>query len=227
MAKRLTEIQKKEILELFANGEIIEKLSQSYGCTRSTIIRNIKRNIGELKYKELLNKNKIKQVNSKKHRNLTSGTNYNKHSDEKIKKYSKAKRTAKKDEDQKDYISDISFVEIEPLAFNIDNQPRKELSSIPLLEMDFPKVVYMIVDRQVELQVKLIKDCPAWEFLPEYDLNRKAIEIFDDLKVARRFCKKEQKVIKVPNTDVFRMAAPFLLSRGISRIVSADKLIAI
>ena len=53
------------------------------------------------------------------------------------------------------------------------------------------------------------------------------IEIFLDMKTAKRFCKKDQKVIKVPNTDVFKKVAPILLSRGISRIVSADKLIAL
>ena len=65
------------------------------------------------------------------------------------------------------------------------------------------------------------------EFLSNKDLNRKTIQIFNDIKVARGYCSKEQKVIKVPNTDVFRIVAPILLSRGISRIVSADKLIAL
>ena len=45
------------------------------------------------------------------------------------------------------------------------------------------------------------------------DLNRKTIEIFFDLKIAKRSCNKEQKVIKVPNTDVFRIAAPILISK--------------
>ena len=40
-------------------------------------------------------------------------------------------------------------------------------------------------------------------------------------------CNKEQKVIKVPNSNVFKIVAPILLSRGISRLVNADKLIAL
>ena len=48
-----------------------------------------------------------------------------------------------------------------------------------------------------------------------------------DLKNAKRFCNKEQKVIKVPNPNVFKIVAPLLLNKGISRIVSADKLIAL
>ena len=46
------------------------------------------------------------------------------------------------------------------------------------------------------------------------------IEIYDDLKIAKSFCNKEQKVIKVPNTEVFKIVAPILRIRGISRIVS-------
>ena len=72
-----------------------------------------------------------------------------------------------------------------------------------------------------------MKDYPEWEFLPNEDLKRKTIEIYFDLKLAKRVCSKEQKVIKVPNTDVFRIVSPILISRGISRIVSPDKLIAI
>ena len=65
------------------------------------------------------------------------------------------------------------------------------------------------------------------QFLPKEDLERKSIELFLDIKKAKRICKKEQKVLKVPNTDVFRIVAPILLSRGISRIVLPNTLIAL
>ena len=118
-------------------------------------------------------------------------------------------------------------MEISPLDYDIENSSRKELSSVPISEVDFPKIVYMIVDKNIELEIKLLKDFPEWRFLPIDDLNRKTIEIYLDLKIAKRLCNKEQKVIKVPNTNVFKISAPLLLSKGISRIVSADKLIAL
>ena len=93
--------------------------------------------------------------------------------------------------------------------------------------MEFPKIVYMIVDKKIELEIKYLKDYPDWQFLSTNELNRKTIEIFIDLKMAKRICKKEQKVIKVPNTDVFKIVAPLLLAKGISRIVSYDKLISL
>ena len=85
----------------------------------------------------------------------------------------------------------------------------------------------MIVDKKIELEIKLLKDFPEWEFLPNDDLNRKTIELFFDLNIAKKSCKKEQKVLKVPNTNVFRIAAPILLAKGISRIVCPENLIAL
>ena len=120
-----------------------------------------------------------------------------------------------------------SFLEIAPVDYEIDNSSRKELSSVPLSEVDFPKVVYMVVDKTIELEIKLLKDFPEWQFLPQEDLSRKTIEIFFDLNLAKRSCNKEQKVLKVPNTDVFRIASPVLIAKGISRIVCAENLIAL
>ena len=119
------------------------------------------------------------------------------------------------------------FVEIAPLNYQIDNTSRKELASIPITEVEFPRMVYMIVDKKIELEIKFLGDYPNWTFLSKDELERKAIEIYSDLKIAKGFCGKEQKVIKVPNTDVFKIAAPILISRGISRIVSSDQLISL
>ena len=118
-------------------------------------------------------------------------------------------------------------MEIAPLDYEIDSAEQKDLSSVPISEIDFPKIVYMIVDKKIELEIKLLRDYPDWHFLPQDDLKRKTIEVFFELKTAKRFCTKEQKVIKVPNPDVFRIASPILISKGISRIVSAEKLIAL
>ena len=202
MAKRLTEKEKSEIAENFKNGKTIEVLSEDFNCTISTITRNLKKNLGEIIFKELAKKNKI--------------------SDE----FNKS-QTFDVNKSENNNFSSEEFIEISPLHFDLENFPRKELSSIPLQEVDFPKIVYMIVDKNIELEIKLLKDYPEWEFLPNEDLKRKTIEIYFDLKLAKRACSKEHKVIKVPNTDVFRIVSPILISRGISRIVSADKLIAL
>ena len=113
------------------------------------------------------------------------------------------------------------------MNYDIENEPQRDLSSVSISETTLPKVVYIIVDKKFELETKLLKDYPNWQFLSESELSRTTIEIYFDNKVAKRLCHKEQKVIKVPNTDVFTIVAPILVSRGISRIVCPENLIAL
>ena len=125
------------------------------------------------------------------------------------------------------FINDHSFMEIAPLNLDIDNAPRKDFSSIPIENADLPKIVFMIVNKKIELETKLLKEYANWQFLPEVDLNTKTIEIYTDIKNAKRDCKKEQKVIKVPNTDVFKIVSRILVSRGITRIIKEEQLISL
>ena len=227
MAKRLTEKQKDEMTKSFIKGKTIDFLSKKFECTNPTIIRNLKKNLGELNYYELVKKNKFsEEIPNKIRPDNISGVNVKLNIETEENIFSNTKESKDKsfniETDSKQ-----TFFEIPPLNIEIENVPRQELSSVPISDINFPKIVYMIVDKKIELEVKYLKDYPEWDFLPASDLERKSIEIFSDLKIAKRYCSKEQKVIKVPNTRVFQITAPFLKSRGISRIVSNDKLIAL
>ncbi len=227
LTKRLTEKQKEEILKSFKSGESIDVLSQKYNCVNSTIIRNLKKNLGELKFKKLFNTSKSIKRKQKTNKNQTNDlikTNLN---EEGLKKDSNDAKVLNKNITAANFAINDSFFEIPPAEYEIDDFARKELSSVPISEVNFPKVVYMVVDKRIELEIKLLKDFPEWEFLPYEDLNRKTIEIFFDLNLAKRSCNKEQKVLKVPNTDVFIITAPILVSKGISRIVCPENLIAL
>ena len=227
LAVRLSEKQKEEITLSFKDGKNIQELSKEYNCTNLTISRNLKKNLGETNYKELVNKNKKTNKNIK----IEENENIEKYNSELSSNTSNNvfNKINKSSTDQYETNSPpfSEFIEISPLDCQIENSSRKEISSVSLNEITLPKVVYMIVDKNVELEIKLLKNYPDWEFLPTEDLNRKTIEIYFDIKTAKRFCNKEKKVIKVPNTDVFIIVSPILISRGISRIVSEDKLIAL
>ena len=227
LTKRLTEKQKIEIVESFESGKDIDTLSKENNCTNLTIIRNLKKKLGELKYKELINKSKSIKEKSKTNKNQTNNLLKTNFENEDFKDEPKDNKVLNANISSSNFAPIDSFLEISPLDYDIDNSSRKELSSVPLSEVDFPKVVYMIVDKKIELEIKLLKDFPEWQFLPQDDLSRKTIEIFFDLNLAKRSCNKEQKVLKVPNTDVFRIASPVLIAKGISRIVCAENLIAL
>ena len=202
MSKKLSEDQKKNIIDGFIDGESIDDLAKYYKYTKMTITRHLKSGINEKLFKELIknNKNKIEAESKNDFKE-------------------KVNDTSQRLED--------SFVEIAPLNFEIENTPQKDLSSISIFDANFPKVVYIIVDNKSELEIKLLRDYPDWEFLSRSELNRKTIEIHFDKKIAKSFCNKEQNVIKVPNTNVFRLVSSQLISKGISRIVTPDKLIAL
>ena len=89
-----------------------------------------------------------------------------------------------------------------------------------------PKTIYMVVDKQIELETKLLREYSQWNFYQEEDLSRNTIEIFNDMNL-QKIKQKDQKVIKVPNSNVFRITSSILKARGISRIVSSELLIAL
>lgn len=227
MAKRLTEKENEKLVRGFKSGKTIKALSEEFSFTSVTIVRKIKEKLGVSVYKEIINKNKksVQENISNRGKNINSVNIYSNSKDSQN-NFLEINETDE-NKDDKNFLHASEFIEITPLNYEIESTSRKELSSIPIAEINFPKMVYMIVDKNIELEIKLLKDYPQWDFLPNSDLNRKTIEIYNDIKLAKRFCKKEQKVIKVPNTDVFRIVAPILISRGISRIVSSEQLIAL
>jgi len=213
LAKRLSEKEKTILVKCFTEGKTINELAEEFDCTKLTITRNLKRNLGNEKYKELINQSKtIKKSIDIEEKKVSFENNH---------------KSIKNDYLEGEFQPITPFFEITPLECEIENSPQKDLSSLPISDISFPKVVFMIVDKKIELETKYLKDYPNWQFLSNDELERKTIEIFEDLKNAKRSCNKEQRVIKVPNTEVFKIVSPFLLSRGISRIVNDDKLIAL
>ena len=225
MAKRLTEKQKEEIKSSFLDNQSVEFLSEKFNCTKTTIIRNLKKSLGEIKYKEILNK--LNETSHFKDEKLLENDNEQPIYEENIinKLDNSSISVGRSNQDKINPFE--SFIEITPLEHDFEDVSQKDISSIPLSEIKLPNMVFLIVKKEIELETKYLKDYPEWQFLPQNDLQRKTIEIHFDLKTAKRICNKDQKVIKVPNTDVFRIVAPILISRGISRIVTAENLISI
>ncbi len=218
MAKRLSEKEKEEMIELFSVGKTIDELSKQFNCTKLTISRNLKKKLSENKYQELVFKGQSLNQSSGDKQSVSFENNN---------ELNQTSNNENSSNEERDSFPITPFMELTPLNCQIENETQKELSSEHISEIEFPKIVYMIVDKKIELETKYLKDYPEWQFLAKEELNRKTIEIYTDLKIAKRFCNKDQKVIKVPNTNVFKIVAPMLISRGISRIISSEKLIAL
>ena len=222
LAKRLSEKQKEEIKINFLDNQSVEILSEKFNCTKTTIIRNLKKSLGEKKYKEILNR--LNEPLDIEGEDFLENDNKQTFEENIIKKTDDTSIGISNEDKTSPF---ESFIEITPLDHDFEDVSQKDISSIPLSEIKLPNKVFLIVKKEIELETKYLKDYPEWQFLPQNDLKRKTIEIHFDLKTAKRICNKDQKVIKVPNTDVFRIVAPILMSRGISRIVAAENLISI
>ena len=215
-------MQKKQISEAFVNGKEISEISESYNFSKQTIIKQLKTILGEETFNRI-NDNRSPNSGLKNNFKL-SGNRLSKIEEESqliIKKKETNPIISKKE------MIDEEFFEIPPVTTNIDLDNQKDLTSQPLSEANFPDVVFIVVDQNIELEPKLLKDFPEWSFLSEDDLNRKTIQIFSDQKSAKQCCSKNQKLIKVPNTNVFLIASEKLKSKGISRIIFGDSLLAL
>ena len=209
MPKKVSEKQKKEIINSFLHGETLKVLSEKYKFSHTTIVRQLKDNLGLIKFNELKDKN-----NKLKKRNRTISSD---------------KPAADKDLDKVTEIDHFEdkFIEVVPILNGIELDTQKELASEPLSEVKLPEMVYILVDKNIELQPKMVKDYPEWSFLPQQDLNRMSLEIFDDHNFAKKLCSKSQKLIKVPNPNIFLIASNSLKSKGITRIIFNNLLLAL
>ena len=133
----------------------------------------------------------------------------------------------------KNYESDVhnksidnNLQEIEPLvsSFGFDQNNQKE--DFEILDCEsLPESVYMIVDKKVELDLQNISDLPEWSFLPENELKRIAIVLFSNQRTAKRICSRNQRVIKIPNKNVFKLSKSYLISKGVTRLILEDSII--
>ena len=115
---------------------------------------------------------------------------------------------------------------IEPLIadFELDKQ-KTDFEILPYQSL--PESVYMIVDKKVEIELQLISELPEWSFLPENELKRHAILLFSNQRNAKRNCSRNQRVIKIPNTSVFKISQPYLVAKGITRLILEDSIISL
>ena len=239
ISKRLTKAQKAEILEAYKAGDDTSFLAEKHRCTTNTINRTVKTLLSESEYillKEKRSKNAYKKEKIKD-QDITLGLDEglgnsdsveidsykNDISDDFEVKLSTDKHYSKNN----DY-GENNFELIAPLISEFDFDKDKQKSDFEILHYEsLPESVYMIVDKKVELDLQLISDLPEWSFLPENELERNAILLFSTQRSAKRSCSRNQKVIKIPNTSIFKLSRPYLISKGITRLILEDSIIAL
>ena len=212
MPKRVSIQLKQDFVSSFLRGTSIEEISNLYKFSSQTIIKNLKSSLGEVEFKKTkLNNQKINNLNKTD-------------SNRKIFNPSINDLNHKSNYEELD---NNSFIEILPILTDVNFKDQKEITSKPILNYKFPCTVYMLINKTIELEIKTLRDYPEWSFLPEKDLNRMCLEIFDDHNYAKKLCSKNQKLIKIPNPNVFSIASDLLKSKGITRIIFNKLLLAL
>jgi len=89
----------------------------------------------------------------------------------------------------------------------------------PLVENAIPKICYVVVDRASELITRPLKDFAELGQIPSDEVQEKTLPIFDNHRIAKRFMRRMQRVVKVPDGRVFSKVRPYLRAKGITRLL--------
>ncbi|MFZ9736667.1 MAG: transposase [Prochlorotrichaceae cyanobacterium] len=123
------------------------------------------------------------------------------------------------DDDEDDFEDDEADDETVELAPMLG----KEIEIIPLSEADFPRVCYLVVDRTSELVTCRLQDFRELGQIPEAEAQHRTLPLFDNHRVARRFSRRNQRVIKLPDGRMLHKTARWLEAKGITRLLLDGK----
>lgn len=90
---------------------------------------------------------------------------------------------------------------------------------LPLSEAAMPKTCYLVVDRASELITRPLRDFAELGQIPTEEVQAKTLPIFDNHRVARRFSRRMQRVVKVPDSQVITKVSSYLQAKGITRLL--------
>ena len=230
-----------EIVKASLLGKPFTDLAKEYGCTPSTITRTVKGLLSEDQYAALkkariegnfekeITPLQLEEVKEFQEQNRNeSFRNDSQQEDQFLEDHQFNRSTTEPvptDSVENDHQD--QFPEVIPFISGFEWEEQKEVAAKPFSIELLPEIVYMLVDKKVELEFKPLKEFSQWSFLPDKDQERLAILLFSNQRQAKRHCSRNQRVLKVPNTDVFRISSSFLISKGITRLVLDDSLIAL
>ncbi|NER81799.1 MAG: transposase [Leptolyngbya sp. SIO1D8] len=99
-------------------------------------------------------------------------------------------------------------------------KPRKEqLEILPFQDLTVQRPCYLVVDRLSELITCPLKEFAELGRIPEEEEQARTLPVFDNHRVARRFSRRNQRIVKVPNGKMLTKTQQYLHAKGITRIL--------
>lgn len=96
---------------------------------------------------------------------------------------------------------------------------REQLEILPFADLVLQKPCYLVVDRLSELITCPLKEFAELGLIPEDEAQARTLPVFDNHRVARRFSRRNQRIIKVPNGVMLTKTQPYLSAKGITRLL--------
>jgi hypothetical protein len=239
-ASRLNNSQKQELVQRYQAGEASAALAEAFECSTNTVSRTVKAALGIEAYAAL------KEQRAKG----TVAINPEQINPEPINPEPENQTTQKLEEvpavlaldDADDFAtnhkedSESIDLEIEQnndfftlplLAVEANLSDSNPCVSKPLVTSELPASLYLLVDREVELKGTPVKEFSELGRVAPQEEDLQAIALFVNPRQAKRQCGRSQRVIKVPDSSLLDLTAPYILAQGISRIVLEGALYAI
>ncbi len=238
VSSRLTAIQRKELVEGFREGRSTSSLARAYGCSPNTVSRTVKTLLPTEEYNALKQARSKGKVQPMPAEDETSSSEENANPfplktevdslyeesevslNEDSQSFSKQKAFANESKED-------DFHEIVPLLGNFALGDEVNIPCQPFSSEILPDVVYLVVDRTVELDSKALSEFPELGVLDDEEKNKLAICLFSNQRSAKRQCGRNQRVIKVPDRNILNISRRFLLARGITRLILEGTLISL
>lgn len=89
----------------------------------------------------------------------------------------------------------------------------------PLTAESLPSLCYVVVERtSSELVVLPLSTFAELGQIPESEGDSRTLPVFENHNVARRFSRRNQRVIKVPDGGLLQTTSPYLQAKGITRL---------
>ena len=119
------------------------------------------------------------------------------------------------DLDEEDDEDDAGEVEIPKPKL----QAKDAMEIMPLGTAVLPKPCYLVVDTRSELITRPLAEFADLGQVPSEEETSKTLPVFDNHRVARRFSRNKQRVIKVPDGNLITRTSPYLQAKGITRLL--------
>ena len=98
-------------------------------------------------------------------------------------------------------------------------QSQNAMEIMSLGEAVLPKPCYLVVDMRSELITRPLSEFADLGQVPSSEEKAKTLPVFDNHRVARRFSRNKQRVIKVPDGNLITRTSPYLQAKGITRLL--------